>query len=72
VAVAVVPAPSATSETPDVTSVVSLNGFLPSEKARERPIPQPGGRVPSEPAAAQAAREFVRHGSSTVVLSVRH
>src|SRR6201995_841766 len=34
VAVAVVEPSSATSETPDVTSVVSLNGFLPSKKPR--------------------------------------
>jgi hypothetical protein len=64
-----VPAPSATSETPDVTSVVSLNGFLPSEKAR-------GARFCSLMAGcfgtrlAEATREFVQHSSSTVSLPV--
>jgi hypothetical protein len=43
--VAVAVPASATSVTPDVTSVVSLNGFLPS-KSQVHPGLQPGGRVP--------------------------
>src|SRR4029453_16774025 len=55
----VVPAPpSATSETPDVTSVVSLNGFLPSKKAKSTRVYSLVGRVPSEPASHGASREF--------------
>jgi hypothetical protein len=62
--VAVAVPASATSVTPDVTSVVSLNGFLPSKKPRS-----PGSAAWWPSALGPASQQCgagLQHGSSTV------